>query len=72
MLIWGIIKLTMSSKQKSKKEKEEDWIYDPIVVKNVLRAKKEVDEILKKGGHLTTMEELLEKFHKEDAKKIQD
>ncbi|MBI2996164.1 MAG: hypothetical protein HYY52_05595 [Candidatus Melainabacteria bacterium] len=62
----------MSSKQKSKKEKEEDWIYDPIVVKNVLRAKKEVDEILKKGGHLTTMEELLEKFHKEDAKKIQD
>ena len=57
---------------KPKKRKDEDWVYDPIVVKNVLRAKKEADEILKSGGHLATMEELLEKFHKEDAKKIQD
>lgn len=73
-MILGIIKVIMSAKSKRKKEKsdEDDWIYDPIVVKNVLRAKKEVDEILKKGGHLTTMEELLEKFHKEDAKKIRD
>ncbi|MBI3590074.1 MAG: hypothetical protein HY094_01690 [Candidatus Melainabacteria bacterium] len=63
----------MSSKpKKRKKNEEDDWIYDPIVVKSVLRAKKEMDEILKKGGHLTTMEELLEKFHKEDAKKIYD
>ena len=59
-------------KAKPKRKKDEDWIYDPIVVKNVLRAKKEADEILKNGGHLTTMEELLEKFHKEDAKKIHD
>lgn len=63
----------MSTKSKRKKEKkEDDWIYDPRVVKNVLRAKKEVDDILKKGGHLATMEELLEKFHKEDKKKIHD
>ena len=63
----------MSSKPKKRKEKkEEDWIYDPIVVKGVLRAKKEVDNILAKGGHLTTMDELLEKFRKEDAKKIHD
>ena len=63
----------MSSKPKKKKEKkEEDWIYDPIVVKGILRAKKEADDILAKGGHLTTMEELLEKFRKEDAKKIHD
>ena len=57
---------------KPKRKENEDWIYDPIVVKNILESKKEADEILKKGGHLTSMEELLEKFHKEDAKKIQD
>lgn len=62
----------MGMKPKRKKDYEEDWIYDPIVVKNILRAKKEADDILKKGGHLHTMEELLEEFHKEDAKKIQD
>ena len=63
----------MSSKPKKKKEKkEEDWIYDPIVVKGVLRAKKEADDILAKGGHLLTMEELLGKCRKEDAKKIHD
>lgn len=62
----------MSLKPKKKKERKEDWIYDPTVIKGVLRAKKEADDILAKGGHLTTMEELLEKFHKEDAKKIQD
>ena len=57
----------MSLKPKKKKEKrEEDWIYDPIVVKGILRAKKEVDDIIARGGHLTTMEELLEKFRKED------
>jgi len=58
--------------KKKKKEEEKDWIYDPIVVKGILRAKKEADEIIKRGGHLTTMDELLEKFHKEDAKKISD
>lgn len=63
----------MGTKPKRKRNKDEDdWIYDPIVMKGVLRAKKEADEILKKGGHLTTMDELLEKFHKEDAKKIRD
>ena len=62
----------MSAKPKKRKETEDDWIYDPIVVKGVLRAKKEADEIIKRGGHLTTMDELLEKFHKEDAKKIPD
>ena len=62
----------MSSRPKKKKKKEEDWIYDPIVVKGILRAKKEADDIIARGGHLTTMDELLEKFHKEDAKKIQD
>ncbi len=61
---------TRPKRKKSKSNEEEDWIYNPIVVKGILRAKKEADEILKKGGHLTTMEELLEKFHKEDAKKI--
>lgn len=63
----------MSTKPKKRKEHDEDdWLYDPIVVKGVLKAKKEVDEILKRGGHLTTMDELLERFHKEDAKKISD
>ena len=62
----------MSAKPKKRKETEDDWIYDPTVVKGVLRAKKEADEIIKRGGHLTTMDELLEKFHKEDAKKIPD
>ena len=66
----GYNKTVMSAKPK--KREDEDWIYDPIVVKNILESKKEADEILKKGGHLTSMEELLEKFHKEDAKKIQD
>ena len=63
----------MSSKPKRKKEKkEEDWIYDPIVVKGVLRAKKEVDEAIKKGIELPTLEELIEEFQKEDAKRIRD
>ena len=63
----------MSSKPKKRKEKkEDDWIYDPIVVKGVLRAKREVDEAIKTGTHLHTLEEILEEFHKEDAKKIQD
>ena len=53
----------MSSIPKKKKVKleEEDWIYDPIVIKGVLKAKEEADQILKKGGHLTTMDEFLEK-----------
>ena len=63
----------MSSKPKKKKDKkEEDWIYDPIVVKGVLRAKKEVDEAIKKGIKLPTLEELIEEFQKEDAKRIRD
>ncbi len=63
----------MSSKPKKRKEKkEEDWIYDPIVVKGVLRAKKEVDEAIKKGIELPTLEELIEEFQKEDAKRIRD
>ena len=62
----------MSTKSKKRKQPEEDWIYDPIVVKGVLRAKKEVDEAIKKGIHLHTLEEILEECHKEDAKKIQD
>ena len=68
----GIINTAMSTKPKKKKEHEEDWIYDPIVVKGVLRAKKEMDEILKKGGTLPTLEEVIEEFQKEDAKKIRD
>lgn len=62
----------MSTKPKKKKDTEEDWIYDPIVAKGILKAKKEVDEAIKKGDHLHTLEEILEEFHKEDAKKIQD
>ena len=69
----GIIRLSMSTRPKRRKEKkEEDWIYDPIVVKGVLRAKKEADEAIKAGKHLHTLEEILEEFHREDAKKIQD
>ena len=60
----------MKPKHKKKKESQDDWIYDPIVVKGILRAKKEADEILKHGGHLTSMDELIEKFNKEDEKKI--
>lgn len=62
----------MNIKPKKRKQAEDDWIYDPIVVKGILDAKKEADEMLKRGEHLTTMDELLEKFHKEDAKKISD
>ena len=63
----------MSSKPKRKRNKDdEDWIYDPVVVKGVLRAKKEVEEAIKNDIHLPTLEELIEKFEKEDAKKIQD
>ena len=63
----------MSSKPKKKKEKkEEDWIYDPIVVKGVLRAKKEVDEAIKNGIDLPTLEEIIEEFQREDEKKIRD
>ena len=61
----------MSAKPKRKKEEEKDWIYDPIVVKGILRAKKELDEALARGDHLPTLEELIEKFNKQDAKKIQ-
>lgn len=64
--------MSMRPKSKKKKQQEEDWIYDPIVVKGILKAKKEADTIIAKGGHLTTMDELLEKFHKEDAKKVHD
>ena len=67
----GIIILAMSTKHKKRKEHEEDdWIYDPIVMKGILKAKEEVDEAIKKGIHLHTLEEILEEFHKEDAKKI--
>ena len=63
----------MSSKpKKSKAKKEEDWIYDPIVVKGVLRAKKEVDEAIKNGVDLPSLEEIIEEFQREDAKKLQD
>lgn len=62
----------MGSKPRKKRGQEEDWIYDPIVVKGILKAKREVDEAIKKGIHLHTLEEILEEFHKEDAKKIQD
>ncbi len=58
-------------KSKAKKQDKDDWIYDPIVVKGILRAKKEADLIIKKGGKLTTFDDLLEKFRKEDEKKIQ-
>ena len=61
-----------TSPKRKKEKKEEDWIYDPIVVKGVLRAKKEMDEILKKGGTLPTLEEVIEEFQREDAKKIRD
>ena len=61
----------MTLKPKKRKD-EKDWIYDPIVVKGILRAKKEADNIIESGGHLASLDELLEKFHKEDAKKIQD
>lgn len=62
----------MGMKPKRKKDYEEDWIYDPIVVKGILRAKKELDEALARGDHLPTLEELVEKFNKQDAKKIHD
>ena len=62
----------MSTKPKKRKDHEEDWIYDPIVMKGILRAKKELDEALKRGDHLPTLEELIEKFNKQDAKKIHD
>ena len=61
----------MSTKPRKKKEIEGDWIYDPIVMKGVLKAKKEIDEAIQKGIHLHTLEEILEEFHKEDAKKVQ-
>lgn len=63
----------MSTKPKKRKEHEEDdWIYDPIVMKGILRAKKELDEALARGEHLPTLEELIEEFNKKDAKKIYD
>ena len=62
----------MSTKPKKRKQAEEDWIYDPIVMKGILRAKKELDEALERGDHLPTLEELVEKFNKQDAKKIHD
>ena len=55
--------------RKKFKKKKRDWIYDPIVVKGILQAKKEVDEIIKRGGHLPTMDELLDKFQKDDIKR---
>ena len=63
----------MSAKPKKRKEHEEDdWIYDPVVMKGILRAKKELDEALERGDHLPTLEELIEEFNKQDAKKIHD
>jgi len=60
----------MSSKSKKKKvkAKDTDWIYDPIVVKGILKAKKEAEEDLKQGKKLITMDELLEEFKKEDER----
>ena len=60
----------MRNKPKRKKDYEEDWIYDPVIAKGILDARKEVEEAIKKGIHLHTMEEILEEFHKEDEKKI--
>ena len=60
----------MSAKPKRKKlQAEDDWIYDPIVVKGILCAKKEVDEAIKKGIHLHTLEEILEECHEGRCKK---
>ncbi len=63
----------MSLRPKKKKEKkEEDWIYDPIVVKGIIRAKHELDESLKKGEYMPTLEEVVEEFQKRDAKRVRD
>lgn len=63
----------MSTKPKKRKTKEEDdWIYDPIVVKGILRAKQELDEAIKKGEYMPTLEEIVEEFQKRDAKKVHD
>ena len=59
----------MGAKPKRKKRKEEDWIYDSVVMKGILRAKKELDEALKRGDYMPTLEEVIQEFQEEDAKK---
>ncbi len=57
------------SSNKKKHNDEDDWIYDPIVVKGILKAKKEADEDLKNGKTIT-LEQILEDFRNEDEKRI--
>ena len=74
MLQWYNLSIMSSKpKKKSKTEKDDDdWLYDPVIEKYILESSKEVDEAIKKGKKLISLEDLLEKFHKEDAKRIQD
>lgn len=64
----------MSSKGKKRKyeNQSDDWPYDPSLTKDLLLAKKEIKDFKKGKIHLSSIDELLDKFEKEDGKKISD
>ncbi len=58
-------------KRKNNSE-DDDWVYNQEFIDSVLESKKEVEKSLQSGKKLNSLDNLLEKFRKEDAKKIQD
>lgn len=64
----------MSSKAKKRKHENlsDDWPYDPRLTKDLLLAKKEIEDFKKGKIHLSSIDELLDKFEKEDGKKISE
>ena len=62
----------MSSKAKKRKHENlsDDWPYDPSLTKDLKLAKKEIEDFKKGKTHLSSIDELLDKFEREDGKTI--
>ncbi len=62
----------MSSRAKKKKDEDmfDEWPYDSSMIKDLEIAKKEIEDFKKGKLFLPSIDELLDKFEKEDGKKI--
>ena len=62
----------MSSRAKKRKDEDfsDDWPYDPSLTKDLKLAKKEIEDFKKGKKHLPDIDELLDKFEREDGKTI--
>lgn len=62
----------MKPARKNDNRQNSDWSYDKDFIESTLEAKKEVDQKLKNGEQLVSLDDLLEEFKQDDKKKIQD